>query len=124
MLVVWFVIPLDSVNKLNNAHSVYDAWVAYVASQVTVRIWPPFAPDTQKRDVCAENITPDNKVIGFTHEIKLGQLGQIARARGKTLTCPGHVVVRGLSVLHTTLVMRSLVARSSLQFSAMALNLL
>ena len=50
----------------------------------------PFAPATQTRDVCVENITPDKKVIAFNHESKLCQLGRIARARGETLTCPGH----------------------------------
>ena len=62
----------------------------YNIALTSARRRTPFAPATQTRDVCAENITPDKKVIGFNHESKLCQLGRIARARGKTLTCPGH----------------------------------
>ena len=50
----------------------------------------PFAPATQTRDVVAENITPEKKVIAFNHKSKLCKLGRVARARGQDVTCPGH----------------------------------
>ena len=50
----------------------------------------PFAPATQTRDVFAENLTPEKKVIGFNYENKLCKKGKLSRARGLSVNCPGH----------------------------------
>ncbi len=50
----------------------------------------PFAPATQSRDVMVENLTADKKVIAFNHENKLCKSGQLARAKGLKVNCPGH----------------------------------
>lgn len=50
----------------------------------------PFAPATQTRDVLAENLTHEKKVIAFNHESKLCKVGSCSRARGVQVKCPGH----------------------------------
>lgn len=50
----------------------------------------PFAPATQTRDVIAENLTPQKKIIAFNHENKLCKVGECARSSGLKVSCPGH----------------------------------
>ena len=50
----------------------------------------PYAPATQSRDVLAENLTPEKKIIAFNHENKLCKAGAAARAKGSNVSCPGH----------------------------------
>ena len=50
----------------------------------------PFAPATESRDVLAENLTPQKKIIAFNYESKVCRLGQDARRRGHKVKCPGH----------------------------------
>lgn len=50
----------------------------------------PCAPATQTRDVVAEGLTPEKKIIAFNHESKLCKVGESSRLRGVQLTCPGH----------------------------------
>ncbi len=50
----------------------------------------PFAPATQTRDVLAENLTPEKRIIAFNHESKLCKVGDCARSRGVQVKCPGH----------------------------------
>lgn len=53
----------------------------------------PFAPATQTRDVLVENLTPEKKIIAFSHENKLCKKGQVARANGFNVVCPGHTEI-------------------------------
>ena len=50
----------------------------------------PYAPATQSRDVLVENLTPSKKIIAYNHENKLCKTGQLARAKGQDVQCPGH----------------------------------
>lgn len=50
----------------------------------------PFAPATQTRDIIAENLTEEKKIIGFNHESKLCKRGDSLRSRGIRVTCPRH----------------------------------
>lgn len=50
----------------------------------------PYAPATQTRDVMAENLTPDKKILAYNYESKRCKIGEMARAKGLDVTCPGH----------------------------------
>lgn len=50
----------------------------------------PQAPATQSRDVLAENLTVDKKIIMYNQENKLCKPGELARAKGLDVQCPGH----------------------------------
>jgi hypothetical protein len=50
----------------------------------------PYAPATQTRDVLAEHLTRDKKIIAFNHENKLCKAGEVSRSKGIKVTCPGH----------------------------------
>ena len=50
----------------------------------------PYAPATQTRDLAAENLTVDKKIIAYNQESKLCKIGELARAKGRDVQCPGH----------------------------------
>lgn len=50
----------------------------------------PFAPATQTRDVLAENLTPEKKIICYNQENKLCKVGEMSRVKGANVKCPGH----------------------------------
>ena len=50
----------------------------------------PQAPATQSRDIIAENLTTEKKIIGYHQENKLCKKGEIARKKGNDVQCPGH----------------------------------
>ena len=39
--------------------------------------------------ILAESLTPDKKIIAMNHENKLSKIGDLARAQGKDIHCPG-----------------------------------